>query len=119
MRKQVERIQQQASLICDETRTYRVSCNITVYQNYVDTSGYGGRQYTPGTFEIVGTIVPENLPGPAPVGQETNVLDFGNGRKISINFRGQMLERFKSKPFSENDDMTFFDTPLYRRLEEE
>jgi hypothetical protein len=41
------------------------------------------------------------------------VLDFGKGRRLSINFRGQMLERFKNKRFSENDDMTFFNnTPL-------
>lgn len=120
MRKQVEKIDnKRATLICDETRTYRVTCNITVYQVYVDTSGYGGREFTPGDYELVGSIIPENLPAMTPVGQESNILDLGNGRKLSVWFAANFMEKFRTKPFNVNDDMTFYDTPLYRRLEEE
>lgn len=118
MRKQVERIQERATLICDEARTYRVSCDITVYREYVDTTGYGPKQFTPGDFEIVGSIIPENLPAITPVG-ESNVLDLGNGRKLGIWFGSQWMEKFRTKPFNVNDNMTFYDTHLYRRLEEE
>lgn len=113
MRKQIETIRQQATLTCDANRSYRVFCDISVFQAYVTTDGYGGKQHSPAGFEIVGTIRPENLPAFIPVGQESNILDFGRGRKLDINFKGQLLESFKNKAFSIRDELTFFQTPHY------
>jgi hypothetical protein len=81
MRKQIESIQRRATLISGETRTHRVSCNITVYQEWVDTSGYGGKQYTPGTFAVVGTIAPENLPAPCSCRQGNKRARFRQGQE--------------------------------------
>jgi hypothetical protein len=89
MRKQVERIQGRGTLTLDGTTVLIVSYGITVYQKYVDTSGYGGKSYDPGTFEIEGTVTPEDVTGFAvQCGQETNVLDVGKGRRIDINTPG-------------------------------
>jgi hypothetical protein len=119
MRKQVERIQGRGTLTLDGATVLLVSYSITVYQKYVDTSGYGGKSYDPGGFEIEGTVTPENVTGFAvQCGQETNVLYVGKGRTVDIN-TPELLQRFQSVRFSVHDEMTFFDTPLYRKLEEE
>ncbi len=119
MRKQVERIQGKGTLNLDGDKVLQVSYSITVYQKYVDTSGYGGKSYDPGGFEIEGTVTPEDVTGFAvQCGQETNVLDVGRGRAIDIN-TPELLQRFQSFRFSVHDEMNFFNTPLYRKLEEE
>lgn len=118
MRKQVERIQGRGTLTLDGNKVLRVSYNITVYQRYVVSDGYGGKSYDPGTYEVEGTVTPEDVTGFAlQCGQETNVLDVGKGRTIDIN-TPELLQRFQSFRFSVHDEMNFFDTPLYHKLEE-
>ena len=92
--------------------------DITVYQKYIDTSGTSGtKHYTPLDPEVRGTITPEGFTGQVRCGQETNVLDLGNGRLIDI-LTPELLTR---KPFSftgSHDNLNFFDTP-YLKLEED
>lgn len=117
MRKQIERLLGRGTLTLDGTETHRVSYNITIYQKYVDTSGFGGRGYDPAGFQIEGTVMPEDISGFAvPCGQETNILDIGNGRQIDIN-TPELLQRLQSFRFSIRDYMNFLDTPLYHKLE--
>lgn len=118
MRKLVERIQGRGTLTLDGAKVLQVSYNITVYQKYVDTSSFGGRSYDPGSFQIEGSVTPEDVTGFAlPCGQETNILDVGNGRQIDIN-TPELLRRFQSFDFDIHDSMNFLETPLYRKLEE-
>lgn len=119
MRKQVETIRQNATLTLDGERTLRATVDITVYQNYLTVSGYR-TTHEPADFDIRGKVrlldLREIL---IPCGKETNVLDLGNGRKIDIH-APEIYQRGQSFTFdSYHDQMTFFGTPLYRRLEEE
>lgn len=119
MRTQVERIKGRGTLTLDGAKVLHVSYSITVYQEYLVSCGFGGKSSDPGGFEIVGTVTPEDVTGFAlQCGQETNVLDLGKGRRIDIN-TPELLQRFKNFRLSVHDEMNFFDTPLYRKLEEE
>lgn len=119
MRKQVESIQGRGTLTLDGTRVLRVSYNITVYQKYVVSDGYGGRSYDPSSLQIEGTVTTADITGYAiPCGQETNILDVGNGRQIDIH-TPELLQRFQTFRIGIRDYMNFVDTPLYRKLEEE
>ena len=119
MKKQVEKIQNRGTLTLDGTKVLRITYNITVYQKYVASHGYGGKSYDPGTYEVEGTVTLEDVIALAlQCGQETNVLDLGKGRKIDIN-TPELLQRSQSFRFSVHDEMNFFDTLLYQKLEEE
>jgi hypothetical protein len=119
MRKQVETIRKNATLTLDGERTFRVSVDITVRQNYLTVKGYV-TTHEPTDYDIRGKVrlldLREIL---IPCGEKTNVLDLGNDRKIDIH-APEIYQRGQSFTFdSYHDQMTFFDTPLYRRLEEE
>jgi hypothetical protein len=117
MRKLVETVKGTGTLTMDGSRTLQVDYVFRAHRKYIDTDGYGGDRYSPAGYEIEGTISPGHFQGYAiRCGQETNVLDLGNGRQIDLNPPEQIQHKsFKVSAY--HDYMTFFDTPLCRRVE--
>lgn len=120
MRKQVETIRKNATLTLDGERTLRVAVDIIVYQTYLTVRGYTTTHEPTSDYPFRGKVTLLDLrESQILCGKETNVLDLGDGRKIDIQSPAT-YRRGESFTFSSyHDEMTFFDTPLYRKLEEE
>ncbi len=116
MEKLVERIHGKATLTLDGVRKLPVAYDISVYQEYLVSDAFGSKGYDSAGLNLKGVVTPGNIGLAVQCGQETNVLDLGAGRKIDIN-PPVLLQRFQGFGFSVHDEMNFFDTPLYRRLE--
>lgn len=117
--KVVENISGRGLLVLDGNRTLTASYRLTVYQKYIRADTYGGTSFTPAGYKIDGSITIESgAEHLVRCGQETNVLALEVGRQIDLNLP-ELLQNSTTFSVSVHDEMSFFDTPRYRDLEQE
>lgn len=112
----IERPKGRGTLTLDGSTTLRVSFRIEVYQNYLEGDGIKEKA----DYFVRGEIVPVDRirGGILKCGEDTNVLDLGEGRKVDI-LAPEIILQDGFTFNSLHDEMTFFETDFYRRRGEE